>query len=59
VGVNRDSDGLVKEARKEPGFHLNSNVIRIAFQTNNARLNRKKMGPIIVIRWERYGIVIY
>jgi hypothetical protein len=59
AGINRDSDGLVNEPQKEPGFNLNRKVIKIAFMRNNPRLKIKKMVPMMVSQLEWYGTTIY
>jgi hypothetical protein len=53
--MNNDSDWLVKEARKDPGFHLNLNVRRIQFIKKSPMLNRKTTTPIILNQSDRYG----
>lgn len=47
AGMNKDSDGLKKECRKEPGFHRNLNVRRMQFMLKRIRLKRRMMTPII------------
>lgn len=51
-GINKDSEGLVKEDLKDPGFHLNLKVIRTQFTKKSTILNRKMMTPIIRSHWD-------
>jgi hypothetical protein len=55
AGGNNDSDGLVNEALKEPGFHLNLNVINVQFITKRNKLKMKKIVPTILNQSDRYG----
>jgi hypothetical protein len=56
--MNRDSDGLVKERLRDPGFHLNRNVMKKQFMRNSTTLKRKNITPRIVNHSDRYGTAI-
>ena len=53
--MNNDSDWLVKEALKDPGFHLNRRVTKMQFITKRTMLNRKNITPIIRNQSALYG----
>lgn len=59
AGVNKDSEGLVNEARKDPGFHLNLRVINMQFIANNMRLKINTTVPTILSQSERYGTAVH
>jgi hypothetical protein len=59
AGVNKDSDGLVKEAVNDPGFHLNRKVINMQFIKNNTRLKINTTVPTILSQSDRYGTTKY
>ena len=53
--MKRDSNWLTNEALKEPGFHLNRKVCKIAFIENSAMPKKKTMTPMILSQSYRYG----
>jgi hypothetical protein len=59
AGVNKDSDGLLKEAVNDPGCHLNLNVMNIQFIKNSTRLKINTTVPTILSQSDRYGTTMY